>query len=104
MRRLFVLVSLLALSAAAQEKLVESIEVHVINVDVVVTDRAGNPVHGLKREDFEVFENGKPQKITNYYEVKPDESGAIESATETAAPQQPATPPPLGPAPLPEDL
>jgi VWFA-related protein len=52
-----------------QEKLVESIEVHVVNVDVVVTDRAGNPVTGLQRGDFELYENGKPQAISNFYEV-----------------------------------
>jgi len=56
-------------SLFAQEKLAETIEVHVVNVDVVVTDRAGNPVHGLTKDDFELLENGQPQTITNFYEV-----------------------------------
>ena len=62
---------LLSFSLAAQEqKLAETIEVRVANIDVVVTDRAGNPVTGLTKSDFELFENGKPQTITNFYEVR----------------------------------
>ena len=51
-------------------KLVENIDVRVINIDVVVTDRRGNPVTGLKREDFEIFENRIPKPISNFYEVE----------------------------------
>ncbi len=36
-------------------------------VDVVVTDRNGNPVKGLKQDDFKVLEQGKPQSI-GYFE------------------------------------
>jgi len=91
MRRIVLLLPLLlALSAAAQEKLVESIEVHVVNVDVVVTDRAGNPVTGLKRDDFEIFENGKPQTLTNFYEVRPDDAGAPRTKLAAPAATEPA--------------
>ena len=31
---------------------------------MVVTDKNGRPVPGLRKEDFQVFENGKPQVIT----------------------------------------
>ena len=57
--------------AGAQQKLVESIEVRVTNVDVVVTDKKGNPIVGLTKDDFEIYENGKLQPITNFYEVRP---------------------------------
>jgi VWFA-related protein len=93
MRRLMLL-ALLALPIVGQEKLVESIEVHVVNVDVVVTDRAGNPIHGLKRDDFELFENGKPQPLSNFYEVRPDETGPVSTSTQVA--------PQAAPAPTPE--
>jgi len=83
----------LAISLEAQEKFVESIEVRVVNVDVIVTDRAGNPVHGLKRSDFELFENGKPQTITNFYEVRPDE----ELAAHAVAAQKSNEPEPIPP-------
>ena len=35
----------------------------LVQVDVVVTDKAGNPVTGLKQEDFTVFQDGKPQAV-----------------------------------------
>jgi hypothetical protein len=44
----------------------EQVEVHVVNVDVSVTDRSGNPVNGLTKHDFEIFEDGKPLKVTNF--------------------------------------
>jgi VWFA-related protein len=34
--------------------------VNLIEVDVVVRDKAGNPVRGLQRGEFQVFEDGKP--------------------------------------------
>lgn len=48
----------------------ETVEVRVVNVDVTVTDRDGNPVYGLSREDFEILEDGEPQEITNFYRVE----------------------------------
>mgnify|MGYP003289145494 CR=1 FL=1 len=36
------------------------VEVDYVDVDVVVTDEKGNFVRGLMRDDFEVFEDGKP--------------------------------------------
>jgi VWFA-related protein len=53
-----------------QPKLVESIDVRVINVDVIVTDRRGKFVSGLKKEDFEILENGVPKTVSNFYEVE----------------------------------
>ncbi len=35
----------------------------LVQVDVVVTDKAGNPITGLKPEDFTVFQDGKPQPV-----------------------------------------
>jgi len=55
---------------AAPAPLVEKIDVSVVNVDVSVTDRHGQPVPGLTRNDFEVFEDGKPQPVTNFYLVE----------------------------------
>jgi len=51
-------------------KLVESIDVRIIDVDVVVTDRRGNPVTGLSKDDFEIYENNVPKVISNFYEVQ----------------------------------
>jgi hypothetical protein len=46
------------------------INVNVIQVDAVVTDSKGHKVTGLKAEDFEVFQNGVPQRITNFNYVE----------------------------------
>jgi VWFA-related protein len=45
----------------------EKVEVSVTNVEVVVTDSKGNRVAGLTRDEFEVFQDGLPQKISNFY-------------------------------------
>lgn len=38
----------------------------LVQVDVTVTDKNGRQVTDLKPEDFEVFENDRPQTITNF--------------------------------------
>lgn len=35
----------------------------IVNVNVVVTDSHGNPITGLLKDDFELFDHGKPQNI-----------------------------------------
>src|ERR1700693_3594104 len=47
----------------------ERVEVSVTNVEVIVTDSKGNRVSGLTRDDFEVYQDGTPQKISNFYAV-----------------------------------
>jgi VWFA-related protein len=51
-------------------KLTESIDVRVIGVDVVVTDKKGKPVTGLTKDDFRIFENGIEKPISNFYEIE----------------------------------
>jgi VWFA-related protein len=36
----------------------------LIQVNVIVRDHKGDPVRDLKQEDFQLFDNGKPQKIS----------------------------------------
>jgi VWFA-related protein len=47
----------------------ETVDVSVTNVDVFVTDSKGQRVAGLSPADFEVRQDGVPQKITNFYAV-----------------------------------
>ena len=68
-----------------------------------VTDRGGNPIKGLKREDFEIFEDGRPVAITNFYSV--DDDGKPRPSALTLPPV-PAGPPPESlrqPDPVPEE-
>ncbi len=82
----------------------ETVDVTVVNVEVFVTDKKGNPVTGLTRDDFEVFEEGRPIAITNFYAV---EAGRPVAGAEPppAARREPAPSP--GPeqaaAPIPEE-
>jgi VWFA-related protein len=62
----------------------EAVEVTVVEVPVTVVDRAGNPVRGLTRENFEVYDDGKRAPI-EYFEV-------VDLATVTAAPGRPIPP------------
>jgi VWFA-related protein len=66
----------------------------LVVVDVVVTDKKGQPVSGLKAEDFTVEENGKKQKISVFVppgaanEVKPQSPppGILSNHPENVAP------------------
>ena len=82
----------------------ESIEVNVVNVDVFVTDKKGNRIRGLKKDDFELLEDGKPVNITNFYSVEggtPVEGAP--AAPEPAVAPQPPVPPGARTVELPED-
>jgi VWFA-related protein len=43
----------------------------LVVVDVVVEDRKGQPVHGLSRDSFRVFEQKKPQTMQDFEEHQP---------------------------------
>ena len=58
------LAALTAAGALLAQEFQERQEVVVVEVPVNVTDRDGEPVRGLTAEDFEVFDDGKLQKIT----------------------------------------
>lgn len=74
-------------------RLVENIDVRVINIDVVVTDRRGNPIQGLKKEDFEIRENNVPKPISNFYEVQGSKAvNVVGEEPETPAPATPGAP------------
>ncbi len=92
MRPFLVLLALAVLPLQAQMPVIESIEVRVVNVDVVVTDRDGKPVTALTKEDFAILEDKRPQKITNFYEVRGGESVQAIGQTTQAAPVPAAKP------------
>ena len=61
-----------------------------VDVDAIVTDENGNFVTGLTREDFEVFEDGKPQKVEMFSYVElpvepPDRFAALGRPVSTDA-------------------
>jgi len=110
-------VSALALSAAPQAPtprpgpLVRNVDVTVTNIDVVVTDSKGKRVKGLTRDDFEVYEDGVLQPLTNFYAVDGgkvvffgDEPVPVAEPTPTPLPLPVAVPtPPSAAAPVPDE-
>ena len=52
---------------------VTTIQAHAraVVLDVVVTDKNGHPVHGLKAQDFQVMEDGAPQRVASFEEIQP---------------------------------
>lgn len=58
----------------------ETIEVRVVNLEVVVTDRNGNPVTGLKPQSFRLYVDGKPRPIQYFTEVAGGHAGKAPSA------------------------
>jgi hypothetical protein len=71
MKNALVLSFLFVLShGIANAQFSETVEVRVTNVEAIVTDKAGKPVGGLTKEDFEVYENGVKQELSNFAEVR----------------------------------
>jgi VWFA-related protein len=72
--------------------------VEVVRVEVVVTEKHGRPKTGLKREDFAVFEDGKPQEIVQFLAFarpQPPAAPAASAATAPAPAEEPAEEQPL---------
>lgn len=61
----------------------ETIEVNIVDVDVIVTGKDGNRVRGLTREDFVILENGQPKDISNFAEYSSDGTLSAPSQTRT---------------------
>ena len=55
--------AVVALSALVRSQQVFRAGIDLVHFAVVVTDKLGQPITGLKAEDFEVLEQGKPQTM-----------------------------------------
>lgn len=85
---LFVLVAPLA-SAQDEGRVpyIETLEIRVHNVDVVVTDQRGRPVSGLTQNDFELLEDGLVRPISNFsaFTATPGAAKGAPAAAEPSA-------------------
>jgi VWFA-related protein len=70
--RAAVLVGLLAVTTGIEPRQTFRAGVDLVHFSVIVTDKEGEPVTGLKVEDFEVIEEGKRQSISYFSEGFPD--------------------------------
>jgi VWFA-related protein len=67
----------------------ETIEVRVVNVEAVVTDKRGNRVPDLKPQDFRLKVDGKPIKIDYFNEVRGGQAIAPEPGAAQTIPGLP---------------
>jgi VWFA-related protein len=68
------------------------VRVNLVLVRVVVRDNQGKVVTNLRREDFQLFDNRKPQAIT-YFSTETPESQALKPATTVTANDETAVTP-----------
>lgn len=54
----------------------------LVQIDVLVNDKSNKPVGGLMREDFALYDNNKPQHITNFSYEETKSSRVGDSTTE----------------------
>ena len=96
-----------ATGPSQDEAYFETVDVTVVNVDVHVTDKKGNPIKDLKKEDFEIYENGRAVAISNFSVIedgRPQTAPAppVQKDRVAEEPPRPAAPQPRV-APVPED-
>jgi VWFA-related protein len=65
--------------APAEQVPIFRTDINFVRVDVIVTDRQGNPVGDLRQEDFEVTEDGKPQAIQTFKLINVSENAGVGS-------------------------
>lgn len=82
------------------------INVNLVQMDAVVTDSSGKPVTDLTADDFEILQDGKRQRITNFSYVSTVSARAAGAAAVSAAPARAKRgAPPVPPARIkPEDI
>lgn len=80
MRTAILALLLAALPVSGQYR--ESLDVSILELDVVVLDRSGRPIEGLMRDDFEVRVAGRTAEVSNFFAVT---GGAIVTGEAGAA-------------------
>lgn len=79
-----------------EEDEVVRITTNLVQVDAVVTDKGGKIVTDLRPEDFEIYEDGRSQKVTNFSFVSTEAAPQPAAAKPTAPADKNA--PPVPPA------
>src|SRR5689334_18428366 len=95
--------AIVSMTAAPQQQAptppdVIRINVNLVQVDAVVTDSKGKAVTDLKAEDFELFQDGTPEVITNFSFIDVKDKQVRRDTTVRPAAERgrggPALPPP----------
>lgn len=75
----------------------DTVDVRVVNVEVVVTDRDGNPVLDLEPEDFRLIVDGKEVPIDYFTEIRGGVAISPEPEGDRAEPETPESLPGVAP-------
>jgi len=65
--------------ASSQSPYTLQVNSRVVLTDVTVTDKQGNPVTGLTQQNFQIFDNGKPQALASFEEHR-EQTAHLEEA------------------------
>jgi VWFA-related protein len=77
----------------ASDELVR-ININLVQVDAVITDKSGKAITDLKPEEVEIFEDGRKQKITNFsYNTAQTETAKAENTSASVNKNAPPVPP-----------
>lgn len=82
----------------AREQPLVRVNVDLVQMDVVVTDAKGNHIGDLKPEEFEILENGKPQRITNFSFLEGEQAVTVVKTPAPAIKDKRTPAPPIAPA------
>jgi VWFA-related protein len=75
---LVAVVALGSLTVTGQQRFKAGVD--LVQFSVILTDKQGTPITGLKAEDFEILEEGKPQTITYFSEGDPEDGASLGDA------------------------
>ena len=73
--------------AATEDVFFDRIAVDIVNVEVYVTDKDGEPVTHLGRDDFIVTEDRRPVEVVNFHHVSGGRVATETQSPETSAPE-----------------
>lgn len=76
---------------------VVKISTSLIQIDVTVTDKKGNPIKDLKPEELEIYENGKKQEVSNFTFISSVREKSAEKPKKDSADNFPVPPPQVRP-------
>ncbi|MEM7355742.1 MAG: VWA domain-containing protein, partial [Acidobacteriota bacterium] len=71
----------------AASQFFDAVDVDVANIDVMVTDRQGQPVTGLTADDFTIFIDDERVELTNFFEARGAIEGDLSIGASTDEPQ-----------------
>lgn len=81
-------------AAGDEDDAVVKVTTNLVQLDIVAVDKNGNPITDLRPDEFEIYEDGKLRKITNFSFIKLQPAGGVELVPTPRVETNKNTPPP----------